>query len=442
ACSMYPGDQDFLDNVKKEAIDNVKRLRNHPCIALWCGNNEIETAWGEYLEHAGWGWKQQYSAEQRKTIWNDYEKVFHQILPDVIKTYTHGDFYWKSSPTAGDKMLATYESRSGDMHYWGVWHGKHPFTDFDTYVGRFMSEYGFQSFPLLSSVKKYTTIDDWDIESEVMASHQRSGIGNLRIKEYMSDGYQVPNDFEQFLYVGQVLQADGIRYAIEAHRKNMPYCMGSLYWQLNDCWPVASWSSIDYYGKWKALQYTAKEAFKNQIISIWTEGDTINIYGISDLEIDQDAILQVELIDYSGKAQWKEEIKFILKGNNSTLIYSKRKGDLLFGNNPDQMILAAHLISQGDTLDRALFDFVLPKHLKLKPPSIDLTWNANQLSVSTDTYVKGLYLDILGWEGRFSDNFFDLIPTEPKILHWSGALDDRQRDALKYLHLQQTTMNE
>ncbi|HRZ22178.1 MAG TPA: glycoside hydrolase family 2 protein, partial [Bacteroidales bacterium] len=230
ACSMYPGDDAFLESVRLEATDNVKRLRNHPCIVLWCGNNEIETAWAEWDENRGWGWKQQYNHEQRSAIWKAYDTLFHRMLPAIVAEYDPAVPYWHSSPSAGFGQLAGYDTRSGDMHYWGVWHGLHPFSDFRTYRARFMSEYGFQSFPEFSSVKRYTLPEDYDIESEVMMSHQRSGIGNLRIRQYMEPDYKVPKDFEQFLYVGQLLQAEAIKMAIECHRSDMPYCMGTLYW--------------------------------------------------------------------------------------------------------------------------------------------------------------------------------------------------------------------
>lgn len=437
ACSMYPGDVSFLENVRQEAIDNVKRLRNHASIALWCGNNEIETAWGEYEENAGWGWKQQYDTDQRKAIWSDYEKVFHNILPEVVNEFASGTFYWKSSPTAGDRMLSNYQSRSGDMHYWGVWHAKHPFTDFDRYVGRFMSEYGFQSFPVFSSVKKYTTEEDWHIESEVMSSHQRSGIGNLRIKEYMEQDYLVPDNFEELLYVGQLLQGNGIRYAIEAHRKNMPYCMGSLYWQLNDCWPVASWSGIDYYGNWKALHYNAKDAFKNEILSIWKEEDKIKIYAISDLEENREVRISCQLQDFSGKELWKEERKFSLKGNRSEVVFEINEIDLLGGHPKTRVLLVVRLEDQsGNLIDRALFEFMPPKDLILQKPALHSSWSGNILSLSTDTYTKGIYLELPVSEGRFSDNFFDLLPGEKKVVSWIGQ--DGPRDELKITHLQKT----
>ncbi|MCB9082031.1 MAG: glycoside hydrolase family 2 protein [Lewinellaceae bacterium] len=245
ACSMYPGDPDFLRRVREEAEYNVKRLRNHPSIALWCGNNEIDIAWAQHKESRGWGWKQLYSPTQRKDIWRDYQAVFDELLPQVVDSLQPGTFYWPSSPFFKEGDHAGENTPEGDIHYWGVWHGEHPFDGYYENVGRFMSEYGFQSFPEFRTVKSYTVPGDWDIESEVMAAHQRSGIGNLRIRSYMEDHYQVPKRFDQQLYVGQVLQAEGIRMAIEAHRSAMPYCMGSLYWQLNDCWPVASWSGMD-----------------------------------------------------------------------------------------------------------------------------------------------------------------------------------------------------
>ena len=214
ACAMYPGDTEFLENVKQEAIDNVVRLRNHPSIALWCGNNEINTAW-RYYSKGGWGWKERYSPERQEEIQKAYLDIFHKVLPDVITEYTYAGDYWPSSPQAGYEadLHAGYDSTSGDSHYWGVWHGQHPFEDFEKYKSRFMSEYGFQSFPDFNSVKTYTIPEDYSIESEVMAAHQRSGIGNLRIKEYMEQEYHVPEDFSDFLYLSQVLQAKGIKMA-------------------------------------------------------------------------------------------------------------------------------------------------------------------------------------------------------------------------------------
>lgn len=189
ACSMYPGDDAFLHNVKVEAEENVKRLRNHPSVVLWCGNNEMDSAWAEYIEKAGWGWKQQYPPKIRKKIWNDYEAIFHDILPDAVSRLAPAEDYWPSSPmsdwTGNEKQHATSVTTSGDIHFWDVWHGGQPFEYYNTHVGRFMSEYGFQSFPELKTVNSYAEKEDLALESEVMLHHQKNGRGNQLIKEYI-----------------------------------------------------------------------------------------------------------------------------------------------------------------------------------------------------------------------------------------------------------------
>jgi len=192
------------------------------------------------------------------TVWKAYDKIFHNILPEVVKEFDPGRSYWSSSPSAGFGELES--GKSGDNHYWGVWWAKEPMSKYKEFIPRFMSEYGFQSFPELNSVKKYACKEDWNINSEVMKSHQRSSIGNVTIDEYMKRDYKTPKDFPMFLYVNHVLQAEGIKTAIEAHRRNMPFCMGSLYWQINDCWSVASWSGIDNFGNWKAMHYFVKKS--------------------------------------------------------------------------------------------------------------------------------------------------------------------------------------
>lgn len=252
ACAMYPGDKAFLENVRREAVDNVKRLRNHACIALWCGNNEIDEAWHN------WGWQSQFTESQRHRVWADYQKLFHDLLPGVVNRFDDRRFYWPSSPKfgRGDPRSLT----EGDSHYWGVWHDAEPFEMFREKGGRFQSEYGFQAFPPLETVKRFALPDDFSVESEVMKVHQKHPRGNQLIKTYMERDYNIPDDFEHFLYLSGVLQAEGMKIGIEALRRAKPFCMGSLYWQLNDCWPVVSWSGIDYYGNWKALHYFVKKA--------------------------------------------------------------------------------------------------------------------------------------------------------------------------------------
>src|SRR5215213_3592045 len=273
ACSMYPGDKAFLENVRREAIDNVKRLRNHPSIVLWCGNNEIETAW------AHWGWKERLPNH----IWDDYLKLFVRLLGEVTAEYDSSRPYWQSSPSSNFQDDSDSQ-KIGDTHYWQVWHAEKPYSEYEKQFPRFMSEYGFQSFPELETVKTYTTeADRRSIETPIMLAHQRHPRGNQLVREYMLREYKEPKDFESFLYVSQVLQAQGIKIGAEHFRRIMPRNMGSLYWQANDCWPVASWSGMDYFGRWKALMYYTKKFYAPLMISPHVDDDgTLNIYVVSD----------------------------------------------------------------------------------------------------------------------------------------------------------------
>jgi len=442
ACSMYPGNPDFLENVKQEAIDNVVRLRNHPCIALWCGNNEMNTAWSYFSEH-GWGWKELYTKEQQVEIQKAYMDIFHDILPETVNQYTDGDDYWPSSPQAGIgvEKHAYYDNTGGDMHYWGVWHGKHPFEDFDNYKARFMSEYGFQSFPDFETVKKYTVPEDYDIESDVMASHQRSGIGNLRIKEYMGWYYKVPTDFEQFLYMSQVLQSNGIKMAIEAHRRAMPYCMGSLYWQINDCWPVASWSSTDYYHKWKAMHYAVRKAYQPILVSGLENTGVLQVYGVSDYLEDTTVLLDLSVVDFSGKLIREQSLPVILKKNTSTLLREVKVAELINGHNRNEVLLKMALKSGSMVLANNVFYFSKPKDLKL--PEADIKTELVEkdgkrfLSVSSNSLAMSVYLGFTDQQITLSDNYFDLLPGETRLVEITADSHHPDMAKLKVMTINQ-----
>jgi len=443
ACTMYPGDTAFLNNVKNEAIDNVKRLRNHPCMAIWCGNNEIEAMWAQWDEKAGWGYKQTYTTQQREVIWNAYDAVFHHILPDVVKEFSGDQPYWPSSPSAGPQKLANYETRSGDMHYWGVWHGLHPFSDFRKYKARFMSEYGFQSFPEFKTVQKYTIPSDYNIESEVMASHQRSGIGNLRIKQYMAEDYKIPADFEQFLYIGQVLQAEGIKMAMESHRMAMPYCMGSLYWQINDCWPVASWSSTDYYQRWKAVQYFARDAYKNSIITSVEENGNFRIYGISDLLVAQKGLLKLKLIDFKGITLWEKTVKTQLPANGSKVIFEADTAELVSLVGRKKCLMVSTFESGKNVIDSDYHYFTKVKDLALPDPGINLdiqeTPDSYAVVIYSENLSKNLFLTSTNTEVQFSDNFMDILPGQSVKLVCTKTIGlEEFKRGLKYLTVYET----
>lgn len=419
ACAMYPGNDDFLENVRQEAIDNVKRMRNHPSIVLWCGNNEIEAAWGEYEPDRGWGWKQRYNQEQRQVIWKAYDTLFHHILPGVIEQEDPGRSYWHSSPSAGMGQLASYETTSGDMHYWGVWHGLNPLSDFRKYKARFMSEYGFQSFPEFNSVKKYTLPEDYNIESEVMMSHQRSGIGNLRIRQYMEEDYKIPRDFEQFLYVGQLLQADAIKLAIESHRSDMPYCMGSLYWQINDCWPVASWSGIDYYGKWKALHYAAREAFKPTILVLTESDGTINGKIVCDKPNGQKMQVKMKLVSFDGKVEWQAVQEVEMNSQSGNFLY-KPLSEIIGKADRASVVLVSELSRDDVIIDSDLHYFVKPKNLELTDPQIKMEIREKgdniEVALTAISLAKNVFLYADGLTGQFSDNYFDILPGQQVLI--------------------------
>ena len=421
ACSMYPGDEAFLNSVRHEAIDNVKRLRNHPSIVLWCGNNEIDSAWAHYIEDGGWGWKKDYNAEQREKIWADYEAIFHELLPEVVEAYAPGVDYWPSSPlvslTNDEKQHANPSTSEGDIHYWGVWHSVEPFENYNVYVGRFMSEYGFQSFPEYKSVRRYAEEEDLALESEVMLAHQKNGAGNRLIKQYMDMYMHEPKDFPSFLYMSQVLQAEAMKTAIEAHRRRKPYCMGTLYWQMNDCWPVASWAGMDYFGNWKALQYYAKRSFSDVLVSVdGTNEDRPDVYLISDQLQPVEGQLQVQLIGFDGTVYREEEHAVSLESNSGKQVLTLNNADWLQGRDAAATLLRLELKQKGHADIVQEHYFAPSKDLGLKQAAIKVTEvqesDGSYVVLESDTLAKQVWISTEA-EGVFSDNFFDLIPGIP-----------------------------
>lgn len=411
ACSMFPGDDAFLENVRQEAIDNVKRLRNHPCIALWCGNNENIDAWNY------WGWKNKEEQKQGKAIadkiWQAYDTLFHAVLPSVITAYDEEKFYWPSSP--GAEYGKPSDLKSGDYHYWGVWWGKEPFSAYAEKVPRFMSEFGFQSFPEYQSVKKYALQEDFDIYSAVMKSHQRSSIGNKTIEEYMLRDYKKPKNFEQFLYVGQVLQAKGIKMGIEAHRRNMPYCMGSLYWQINDCWPVASWSSTDYYNNWKAVHYAVKDAFEKTIISCVEKDSNLLVYVVTDSLKSIQGELSVCHQDFLGTVIEESTYPVTALANSSTKILDLNSKATALNISKNRYLTTFELRdSSGKIISEKTYYYTSPKHLILPKPTLKWTITEEEnkhfrIQVESNNLAKHVFLQS-DYSGFFSNNYFDLLP--------------------------------
>lgn len=413
ACTTYPHDPLFLKRVEAEAEYNIKRLRGHASLAMWCGNNEI------YEGVRYWGWKNKYTAEAFAEMNRGYDVLFRQLLPDMVKRFDSDRFYMHGSP---------YEANWGrpeswkiaDSHNWGTWYGRKPFESFDSEIPRFMSEYGFQAFPEMKTIRTFAEEKDFELESPVMNAHQKATIGNALIKQTMGLYYKVPAKFEDLVYVGLVLQGQGMRHGIEAHRRNRPYCMGSLFWQLNDSWPVVSWSSIDYYGNWKAMQYQSQRAFAPVLINAIKEGDDLCVYLISDELQDRDDVrLTVELMDFDGKSHGKWTQNGKLTANTSMLFLKKRVDELLSKQDAATSFLRFTLKAKnGAALADEVFYFAYPKDQKLPEARIETSvkkrGEAIEMTLKTDKLARDIFIEVPVQGVRFSDNFFDLLPGQRK----------------------------
>lgn len=413
ACTTYPHDPLFLKRVEAEAEYNIKRLRGHASLAMWCGNNEI------YEGVRYWGWKNKYTAEAFAEMNRGYDVLFRQLLPDMVKRFDSDRFYMHGSP---------YEANWGrpeswkiaDSHNWGTWYGRKPFESFDSEIPRFMSEYGFQAFPEMKTIRTFAEEKDFELESPVMNAHQKATIGNALIKQTMGLYYKVPAKFEDLVYVGLVLQGHGMRHGIEAHRRNRPYCMGSLFWQLNDSWPVVSWSSIDYYGNWKAMQYQSQRAFAPILINAIKEGDDLCVYLISDELQDRDDVrLTVELMDFDGKSHGKWTQNGKLTANTSMLFLKKRVDEFLSKQDAATSFLRFTLKAKnGAALADEVFYFAYPKDQKLPEARIETSvkkrGEAIEMTLKTDKLARDIFIEVPVQGVRFSDNFFDLLPGQRK----------------------------
>ena len=412
ACTTYPHDPTFLKRVSEEAVYNMRRLRNHASLAMWCGNNEI------YEGMRYWGWKDKYSPVVWKEMTEGYDVLFRQLLPELVAANDPGRFYMHGSP---------YEANWGrpeswkiaDSHNWGTWYGQKPFESLDTEIPRFMSEYGFQAFPEMKTIRMFASPEDYELESPVMNAHQKASIGNFLIKKTMALYYKVPEKFEDLIYAGLILQGQGMRHGIEAHRRHRPYCMGSLPWQLNDSWPVVSWSSIDYYGNWKAMHYQIRRAFAPVLVDAIKEGNNLSYYIMSDRLTDEELILNLELMDFNGKVYRKQKVDGLLPANTSKLFYQEPVEQALAGR--DSATTFMHMVvksKKGEVLSDEIYYFAHPKDQLL--PKTPLQWQVKQkkgyceVTVKADKLARDIFIEVPVQGVRFSDNFFDLLPGQKK----------------------------
>ena len=413
ACAVYQLTDEFEENITAEFVDNIKRIRHHACLGLWCGNNEMES----FVVSGLWVSRQQERA--------DYIKMYEYIIPKVLKEYDPNTFYWPSSPSSGGSFDNPYDPDRGDTHYWDVWHGNKPITEYRKFFFRYVSEFGFQSFPCMKTVESFTEPEDRNIFSYVMEKHQRNSSANGKIMNYMEQTYLYPGNFDTTLYASQLLQAEALRYGVEHFRRNRGRCMGTIIWQLNDCWPVASWATIDYYGKWKAAQYYAKRFFAPVMISCQEEG--------------------ILTQDTNPNAQPYEVKKSVhLNVANETMQEKKvrvewnlrnRSGEILRGGDTVVTVpaLSAVWLEKEDCMDANLYEdyvsyecwdydctgreeplsqgtvlFCPPKHFRFLNPELTADVDGDELVITSKAYAKSVEIQNEDEDLLLSDNYFDM----------------------------------
>lgn len=415
ACASYELDADFERNISAEIRDNVRRIRHHACLGLWCGNNEMET---QTLDGA---WKP--SIKQKC----DYIKIFEHIIPKILEEEDPLTFYWPSSPSSGGNYDNPWDENRGDAHYWAVWHGNKPFTDYRNYYFRYMSEFGFQSFPCLKTVEAFTAPEDRNIFSRVMEMHQRNTAANGKIMSYLSATYLYPTDFEILLYASQLLQAEAIRYGIEHFRRNRGRCMGAVVWQLNDIWPVASWASIDYFGRWKALHYAEKRAFAPVMISCEETGELSErpFCVAQPVPIEKSARLHVAnetMEGVNGLVRWalrNAAGEVILDGAEEVRV-EPLSGMWLpkmdFSSYDELEVYISYSLEQnGAVVSEGTSLFTAPKHFRFHDPKLALRREGNVLTITAQAYAQKVAVEGVDGDVKLSDNFFDMNPGERRV---------------------------
>ncbi|RAV01440.1 glycoside hydrolase family 2 protein [Paenibacillus sp. YN15] len=414
ACAVYDLRDDFAENIRQEAIGQVKRLRHRACLALWCGNNEIEQALDSWS-----------SVIQTPTQKAEYLKQFEILLADVVRSLDPERTYWPSSPSSGGGFDAPNDENRGDVHYWEVWHGLKPFEAYRKYHFRFCSEFGFQSFPSPKTVRSFTLPEDRNIFSRIMEKHQKNGAANGKIMFYLAEHFKYPRSTDALLLVSQVLQAEAIRYGVEHWRRHRGRCMGSIYWQLNDCWPVASWSSIDYYGRWKALHYSARRFYAPVLLSACEDGLRADLYVTNETRGPFAGTVVWRLLDRDGQVLRKGEAQAAMAPLSAGCICKLDFSGELGGEQAElarRAYLEYSLIlpETGETRSRGTLLFSKAKHFEFADPALQLsveeTAEAYEIAVKARSFAKYVTLDLTEADGVFSDNFFDLSAGESRII--------------------------
>ncbi|MDD4796722.1 MAG: glycoside hydrolase family 2 protein, partial [Eubacteriales bacterium] len=409
ACAVYELTPDFSQNIRQELIDNVKRLRHHASLGLWCGNNEMEM----FVDQ--WQWV---STHKQKA---DYIRMYEYLFPEVLLEYDPNTFYWPASPSSGGGFDAPNDPNRGDVHYWDVWHGNKPFTDYRNHYFRYASEFGFQSFPSMKTIETFTLPQERNIFSYIMEKHQRNDAANGKIMNYMYQTFLYPTSMDTLVYASQLLQAEAIKYGVEHWRRNRGRCMGAIYWQLNDCWPVASWASIDYFGRWKALHYYARRFFAPVMLSCCEEGvltqdPNVNAEPFTLRKSARLSVANETMHDFTGTVRWSlrnPDASIVSQGEQTVLVPALESLWLdeqdyaqadTFGQYVSFQLYddAGNLLSSGSAL------FCPPKHFAFADPQLSVERRGNTVVVHASAYARSVEIDSPDCDMVLEDNYFDM----------------------------------
>ena len=428
ACAVYDLTPRFEENIRAEFADNIKRLRHHACLGLWCGNNEMESFVAESIAGAGNGWVTK-PQEVR-----DYLLMYERIIPEVLREYDPNTFYWPSSPSSGGSFDSPQSPDRGDVHYWEVWHGNRPFSDYRKYYFRYLSEFGFQSFPAMKTIETISDDPaDYNIFSYIMEKHQRNGSANGKIMQYMQQTFRYPSAFGTVLYASQLLQAEAIRYGVEHFRRHRGRCMGAVYWQLNDCWPVASWSSVDYCGRLKALHYYAKRFFAPLMLSCEEQGlmsageelnrqhfgeaeKSIRLHVANETMRDEAVTVRWALRDAKARILRQEETHLTVPALSGVWLEKVALPEAdLYGE-----YVSYELEKNGEILSGGTAIFSYPKYFRYEDPHLTCTVTGDIITVRADAYAKSVEILNEQEDLILSDNYFDMNAGERSVRIESG----------------------
>ena len=403
SCSIYPLDTpEFLENVNVEVVENIRRLRHRASLALWCGNNEMEWGWVD------WGWK----GTEYQDLKAAYDRFFHHTLPEWCLAEDPDHSYWPSSPSSDTPFDNPNGQRQGDAHYWDVWHGRKPFTSYRDQYPRFMSEFGFQALPPLATIRTYADEADWNMTSYIMEQHQKNASGNSLMVGQMLDTFRLPKDFVSLVYLSMALQAEGIRYGVEHWRRHPDRVAGILYWQLNDCWPVASWSSLDYFGRWKALHYAARRFFAPLMLSIEDKPPKQGVYVTNELLEPWEGTVRWSLEMLDGEILTSGQAPVTVAPQTALQVCELDFSDRISDGNIRTLVFIAELWQGDRFVSRQTAGFVPTKHLSLADPAVtaDLRDENGKLIVELTSRSLALLVEVslTGADVVFSDNYFNL----------------------------------